>query len=319
MDAYFYEAFAEETDELRRLIGDSMDCGFTADTIQESKHTVPPAPLISIRTQSIIPETWAPRVRGILSRSTGYDHLLAYRAVVADVPKLGYLEEYSTRAVAEHALLLVAALLRKLPQQMRQFSRFDRDGLTGRECLGTKLLVVGVGRIGSEIVKVAGGMGFDVRGVDIIPNRPHVSYVSAEQGLAWAEVIVCAMNLTNENRGYFSQEKLRRAPPGLIFVNIARGEHAPLIDLLPLCRERHLGGVGLDVFDEEPSLAAALRHPSAGESEHVRLVRELLDFPNVILTPHNAFNSEEAVARKSEMTIRQIQTFLQTGDFLWKV
>ena len=148
MDAFFYEAFEEEAAALRRYLPPQVRAGFTWKTIQEAGDAEPPAPLISIRTQSALPAAWTGKVRGIVSRTTGFDHLVGIQ-----IP-YGYLPHYCSRAVAEQAILLMMALLRKLPQQTGQFPKFHRDGLTGRECAGKKLLVVGVGDIGLEIVKI---------------------------------------------------------------------------------------------------------------------------------------------------------------------
>ena len=80
-DIFFYEAFAEEAEQLLFYAnGTGLRVGHSPLTIQETGHTAPPAPVISLRTQSVLPPAWAPQLRGILSRSTGYDHLNAYRA-----------------------------------------------------------------------------------------------------------------------------------------------------------------------------------------------------------------------------------------------
>ena len=302
MDIHFYEAFEEETAALRRFLPAQVRASFAWKTIQEAGDAEPPAPLISIRTQSIIPATWAGKVKGIISRTTGFDHLVGQR-----IP-CGYLLHYCSRAVAEQAILLVMALLRKLPQQTEQFPGFHRDGLTGRECTGKKLLVVGVGNIGSEVVKIGQALGMDVRRVDIIADRADISI---DEGLPWADIIVCAMNLTKENAGYFRYDTLKRARPGVVFVNIARGEFSPTADLVRLLDEKHLGGVALDVFEDEPRLATALR---AGQGTF-----PLLGRPNVILTPHNAFNTAEALERKAEQTVQQIEHFRAHGKFLWPI
>lgn len=320
MDAFFYEAFEEEEVALRSLLGNRFSYELTGETIQEAGHTDPPARLISIRTQSSVPVAWAGKVDAVLSRSTGYDHLIEYRTAMQTPPALGYLEEYATRAVAEHAIMIAMALLRNLPQQIRQFPVFNRDGLTGKECASRNLLVVGVGRIGGEIVKLGRVLGFSVRGVDIAPGKVDVEFVSKEEGLGWADVVICAMNLTQANTGYFSTEALRQGKRGLIFINIARGEHAPLADLVLLLEEGHLGGVGLDVFEDEGILATTMRAHTKGEPPpSVGHARKLLQFPNVILTPHNAFNTEEAVQRKARMSVGQVESFLRTGRFLWQL
>lgn len=319
LDVFFYEAFAEEADALRRLLGLHVACAYTTKTIQESGHREPPARIISTRTQSVVPPDWAGRMGGVLSRSTGYDHLKAFRALI-DIPvPCGYLEEYATRAVAEHALLMLMGLLRRLPLQQAQFPAFERDGLTGLECKGRRLLVVGVGRIGGELVQVAQALGMEVRGVDIVVRHPHVQYVKRIDGLRWADAVVCAMNLTEKNHGYFTADILRESKRGVVFVNIARGEQSPLSEMVTLLEEGHLGGLGLDVFEDEPAVAGALRDPSAPFSAGAELVKRILTYPNVLCTPHNAFNTSEAVDRKAAFTVTQINHFLKHGDFLWRI
>jgi D-lactate dehydrogenase len=308
MDVYFYEAFEEEVEALRKRLPSRLQAGFTGKTIQEQGDGEPPARLISIRTQSVLPKGWDAKLSGIVSRTTGYDHLVGRQ-----IP-CGYLPLYCSRAVAEQAILLMMALLRRLPMQMAQFPRFHRDGLTGRECDGKNLLVVGVGNIGSEVARIGQGLSMHVRGVDILQKHPFVSHVSLEEGLPWADVIVCAMNLTAENAGYFRYETLQRAKRGALFINVARGEFSPLADLARLLDEEHLGGVALDVYENESRLSVALR---SGQTP--KELSGLLDRPNVIFTPHNAFNTAEAVERKAEQTVQQIEYFLEHGKFLWPV
>ena len=303
MDVYFYEAFEEEVAALRRYLPAKISAGFSGKTIQETGDWEPNAPLISIRTQSVVPPSWSVKVRGIISRTTGYDHLVGQK-----IP-YGYLPHYCSRAVAEQAILLVMALLRKLPAQVAQFPKFHRDGLTGQECTGKRLLVVGVGSIGAEVVKIAQALGMEARGVDLVQRQDSVSYVSIDEGLPWADIIVCAMNLTDVNAGYFRHETLKRAKHGVVFVNIARGELSPTNDLVQLLDEGHLSGLALDVYENESALAVALR---SGKTAF-----PLSGRPNVILTPHNAFNTFEAVDRKAEQTIQQIQHFQEHGAFLW--
>jgi D-lactate dehydrogenase len=319
VDIYFYEAFEEEAKSLKSLINSQFTYEMTDKTIQEIGHTTPPARLISIRTQSIIPTEWADKLDGIQSRSTGYDHLKKYLEVIHKPLPCGYLEEYATRAVAEHAILLMMSLMRRIPQQMVQFRNFNRDGLTGGECSGKNLLVVGVGRIGDEIVKIGSALGMNIRGVDIVQRHKDVQYIGKEEGTSWADVIICSMNLTNENRGYFSYNLLKHAKPGVLFVNIARGEHAPIAEMLRLVQERHLGGLGLDVFEDEPTVAVALRSEYTNTFPAAQLIKELLQYPNVLFTPHNAFNTMEAVQRKSQFSIDEILYFLENKDFHCRV
>jgi len=170
------------------------------------------------------------------------------------------------------------------------------------------------------VVQIGKGLGMNVLSVDIAEKYPDVSYVSIEEGLPQADIVVCAMNLTLENGGYFNYKLLKRGKPGLIFVNIARGELSPMNDLLHLIDEKFLGGVALDVYDKENELATLLRRGSTHNRRMETLVTlELTKRPNVILTPHNAFNTQEAVERKSAHSIQQISHFLEKGHFLWPV
>ena len=114
MDLYLFEVFAEEAEELRRCLGENISYEMTPAAIQESGLADPPARLISIRTQSIIPAAWADKLDGILSRSTGYDHLLRFRRETGTTLPCGYLREYASRAVAEHAIVLLLMLLKKI-------------------------------------------------------------------------------------------------------------------------------------------------------------------------------------------------------------
>ncbi len=319
MDVFLYEVFEEEEALFRQYAGQSFSYEVTNKTIQEACHKEPPARLISIRTQSFVPPEWTGRLNGILSRSTGYDHLVAFRQKTGARIPCGYLDEYATRAVAEHALMLILALVRRLTVQLAKFQSFNRDEITGMECRGRNLLVVGVGRIGTEVLEIGRSLGMNVRGVDLVQDNRGVEYVSPQEGISWADVIVCSMNLTEENARYFSYEKLSRSRAGVIFVNIARGELSPLRDLLRLLREGRLGGVGLDVFEDEGNLALALRSGQVSETNSAGVVHEMLKYPNVIMTPHNAFNTMEAIERKTRMTIDQISYFLKYGDFERKV
>lgn len=314
----FYEAFAEEARALRWRLPAGLRAHFTPQTVQEKGDPSPPAPLVSIRTQSWIPSAWAPQLTGLLTRSTGFDHVQRWREQTGFERPCGYLPRYCVRAVAEHALMLGMALLRRLPQQLRQFVAFDRDGLTGGECLGRTLTVVGVGNIGREIAHLGRALGMRVLGVDLVRRHPEIRYVSPRRGLAEAHLLVCAMNLTDRNRGYFNRRTWRQVRRGAMFVNIARGELSPTADLTWALDRGLLGGVGLDVFEEEGEAAVALR-AAHHRNPAARALRALVRRPNVLLTPHNAFNTEEAVRRKAEQTIEQVVFFLKHGRFQWPV
>lgn len=319
VDVYFYEAFQEEADELRSILPEGILAEYTPATIQETGHAAPPAKLISIRTQSQIPLAWAPQLDAILTRSTGYDHLRAYAAATGAPLALGYLPLYCHRAVAEQAMLLWMALLRRLPVQVRQFRTFHRDGITGRECLAKTLVVVGVGNIGHEVCRLGAALDMRVLGVDIEPIRGDVAYVDIDVALPQADVLVCAMDLNASNLGYFNRTRWQQIKPGAVFVNVSRGELSPTTELLAALEAGQLSGVGLDVFDHEAVLATSLRSGTVTSDAEVAATLALAHRDDCILTPHNAFNTAEAVFRKSEHSVEQLVAWHKEGAFLWPV
>jgi D-lactate dehydrogenase len=313
LNVYFYEAFKEEEAFLRKYLPAEITAGFIRHTIQESGHTELPAPIISIRTQSAIPDDW--RMSAILTRSTGYDHIHKY----TDKAECGYLPLYCARAVAEQAMMLMLCLLRKLPKQIKHFETFYRDHLTGHEALDKTMVIYGVGNIGHEIYKIASAFGMKTYGVDIVKRHDDVNYISKEEGLKAADVIVCAMNLTAENLHYFNYDCLSHARKGVIFINVARGEFSPSRDLLALMNDNRIAGLALDTYNKESILAESLRTRTASDDEEVKATLELHQKDNVIFTPHNAFNTHQSVERKAKQSIEQIEHFLKKNEFVWKV
>jgi D-lactate dehydrogenase len=315
-DVVFFEAFEEEQKLLKKLCPKRINAEFTTKTIQESSLKKAPSGLISVRTQSKIPLSWAKNLEGILTRSTGFEHILDYKKETKTCALLGYLPLYCARAVAEQAFLMIFNLLRRAKQQQESLLSFNRDGLTGRECQDKKVLVIGVGNIGAEIVDMAKGMRMKVEGVDIDRKQPSLEYTDLVSGLAWAEIVVCACSLTDETKNMLSYKTLRRVKKGTIFVNVARGEISPLKDLKRLLDEQILGGLGLDVYENEDVVAHYLRsNQTKPADEKTAIVLELYKRDNVILTPHNAFNTREALERKAQQSMESAASFLVEKKF----
>ncbi len=312
-DVIFYEVFEEEKKALKKFLSPKIRARFVSKPVQERDEALPSAKLISIRTQSRIPPRWAAHLNGIFTRSQGYDQLVSCHRAAGKNIACGYIREYCSRAVAEQAVLVMLALLRKLKKQMDCFGTFSRDGLTGMECRGRHAFVIGVGRIGAEIVVLTRGLGMAVKGVDPRRKGKGIEYVSLAKGLPWADVIFCACPLTDKTNAMLNYNVLRKAKKGAFFVNISRGEISPAKDLARLLSEGILGGIGLDVFDEEHLLADSLRARRA--DVHVRRILGLKDKDNVIFTPHNAFNTQEALEEKARLSVAAVEHFLRRGTF----
>lgn len=319
LDVMFYEVFLEEESFFRRLLPKHIKADFTSKTIQEDPNHELLSSVISIRTQSCIPKVWAQRLKGILARSTGYDHLLEYRKSTNLHIPCGYLADYCSRAVAEQAALIIMALMRKLEKQLSCFNAFKRDDLTGYECQGKNVLVIGVGHIGAEIVDICRGLRMNVCGVDIAPKINDLKYVPLEKGIPWADIVVCSLPLTTTTCGLLNFDLLKHAKSGMIFINISRGEISPISDLRKLLSKGILGGLGMDVYQEESHLAEYLRGHCKVVKESTQEILRLKEMDNVLFAPHNAFNTYEALERKVKKSIESIEMFLSEQRFLYPI
>ena len=221
ISAVFYEAFEEEEQLLINYLPQKHKYLFTDKTIQETQHELPPALIISTRTQSQIPLNWAGRISALITRSTGYDHISKFLTETqTDIPA-AYLPDYAGRAVAEQAMLMWTALLRKFDIQKKSFKTFNRNGLTGREVLNRTIAIIGGGRIGSQIANIAHGLGMNLLGVDIKPNfefaeKCDLKYVSLDDALKDAEIVVCALPLTDLTDKMLNHSCLSQVPPKFI-------------------------------------------------------------------------------------------------------
>lgn len=313
-DVAFFEVFEEEKKVFKKYLPNKVRAFFAPLTIQETKISGPPARLISIRTQSLIPTSWSQHIDGILTRSQGHDHLTKFIQQSRRKVVCGYLGDYCSRAVAEQAIMFYFMLLRKAKQQMSNFDVFKRDNIAGQEVLNKRALVVGVGQIGQQLVLLCRALGMVVRGVDIVQRRDDLEYVSLKAGLQWADVIFCTLPLTQRTQGLLNYKSLRPVKRAPFLINISRGEITPISDIKNLIYTNILSGVALDVFENEPQLAQDLRNKrflKAWEKDLLALKEE----PNVIFTPHNAFNTREALERKAYLSVQSVLDFLKKGKF----
>ncbi|MBM7830691.1 phosphoglycerate dehydrogenase-like enzyme [Agromyces cerinus] len=204
--------------------------------------------------------------------------------------------------VAEHALVLVLAVLRELPRRVRATS-WQADEL-GRTLYGANVVIVGAGGIAVELIRLLQPFGTRVT----VVRRSTEPVVGAErtlptarlgEALADADVVVLAAALTGDSRGLIGEGELQRMPRGAVLVNVARGGLVDTEALVAALTSGHLGGVGLDVTDPEPLPAG---HP-------------LWQAPNCIVTPHVADTEEMTVPLFAERISQNVRAFLGDGDF----
>lgn len=261
-----------------------------------------------------------PNLKLITTRSTGYDHIdidaCSRRGIaVANVPT------YGENTVAEHVFGLLLTLSHRLDQAIERTRRgdFSARGLQGFDLRGKTIGIVGTGAIGRHTAAIARGFGMNVLAYDIAPDsewaaRHGVEYVGFDRLLAESDVISLHVPSTPQTRNLLSRPQFDQMKTGVVIINTARGD---LIDMRAFTRalaEGKVAGAGLDVLTEEPTLreeAEVLR--SVYERQHglesLLADHVLLRLRNVVVTPHSAFNTREAVGRILQTTIDNIRAF----------
>jgi D-lactate dehydrogenase len=261
-----------------------------------------------------------PELKLIATRSTGYDHIdLVYcrsRGIaVSNVP------DYGDSTVAEHAFALLLAVARHLVEAVERTRRgnFSQTGLRGFELRDKTLGVVGTGRIGRRAIEIARGFGMTVVAFDVHPDqdaarRLGFRYADLDAVLAAADVLTLHVPATPQTAGLLSDRAFGLMRPGAVLINTARGNVVDVPALVRVLADGRLRAAGLDVLPQEPLIreeAQIFRAASADGFDLKALVANhvLLRFPNVIVTPHNAYNTDSAVRRIIETTVANIEAF----------
>lgn len=261
-----------------------------------------------------------PKLRFIATRSTGYDHIhlatcTARGIIVSNVP------DYGDATVAEHTFALLLGVARHLVEAVdrTRHGSFSQSGLRGFELREKTLGVIGTGRIGRRVIEIAKGFGMTVIAFD---TRPHQAY-AAQQGfqyqdldkvLAQSDIITLHVPSTAATAGMLSDPQFARMKRNVVIINTARGNVIDIPALVRALGEERVGAVGLDVLPHEPLIreeAMIFRSPTPTEYDLKALVANhvLLRFPNVLVTPHIAYNTESAVRRIIDTTLDNIRSF----------
>jgi len=218
---------------------------------------------------------------------------------------------YSPHAVAEHTLALILALDRKIHRAWNRVreGNFALDGLMGRELHGRTVGVVGTGEIGAVVAKIlAAGFGARVLAHDPREN-PAVTavggrYVPLPALLAESEIVTLHCPLTPDTRHLIRNERLALMRDGALLINTGRGALTDARDLVDALKSGKLGGVALDVYEEEDNLFG---RDHSGEIIADDIFARLLTFPNVVITGHQAYFTEPALRAIAETTVDNVR------------
>lgn len=223
---------------------------------------------------------------------------------------------YSPHAVAEHAVALLLALNRHLHKAYNRVreGNFELGGLLGFDLYGKTVTVVGTGKIGAVFAKIMLGFGCRVIGVDAYVNQElldlGVTYSPLEEALAQSEVVSLHCPLTAETRHLLNEQTVALMKSGALVVNTGRGALVDTKALIAALKSGKLGGLALDVYEEEDKLFFD-DHSHEVISDDVFM--RLTTFPNVIITGHQAFFTQEALDGIAGTTIANITEFESKG------
>lgn len=262
-----------------------------------------------------------PALKLIATRSTGYDHIdagycRARGILIANVPV------YGENTVAEHVFALLLAISHRLPEAIERArsGRFSPEGLQGLDLAGKTMGVIGTGNIGRHVVRIAKGFSMDVVAHDIHPDAQLPAalgfrYLDFGELLKTSDVISLHVPAAARTQNLLSAAEFDLMKKGVIVINTARGNLIDSHALIMALRSGKVAGAGLDVLPDEPLIreeAELICSIYEGRHDLRDLVAGhiLLHMPNVIVTPHSAFNTREAVQRIVDTTVGNIEAYL---------
>jgi D-lactate dehydrogenase len=227
---------------------------------------------------------------------------------------------YSPYAVAEHAVALLLALNRKIPRANNRVHdlNFSLNGLVGFDLHGKTAGIIGTGKIGRVVAEILRGFGMKVLAFDPFPlpdwaAKAGVEYTDAKTLARESAVITLHVPLTPETNHIVNRETIELTKPGTIIVNVSRGALVDTKALLEALKSGHLGGVALDVYEEEEGV---FFEDLSGQVLQDDDLARLLTFPNVLITAHQAFLTREALAEIARVTVENLRAFGRGEPFL---
>jgi D-lactate dehydrogenase len=299
MELKFLETkLTEDTAELAK--GCEVVCVFVNDTVNAA----------------VIDKLYEYGVKMIALRCAGYNNVdvaHAYGKIhVVHVPA------YSPYAVSEHAAALLLTSIRRIHKaynRTRDFN-FSISGLTGFDLHGKTVGVIGTGKIGRIFIDICRGFGMNVLAFDKFPaegldNGDTIRYAELDELFAQSDIISLHCPLTDETHHMIDENAIEKCKKGVIILNTSRGAIVDAPALLEGIKSRKIGAACLDVYEEESDL---FFEDNSGHILDDDILARLISMPNVIVTSHQAFLTEEALENIAETTVDNIRTFAETGQ-----
>ncbi len=249
-----------------------------------------------------------PNLKFITTRSTGFDHIDCEYAQTKGI-KISNVPAYGSHTVAEFTFALLLNLSRKIcdaGHQIKNNGDFSiLPFLQGFDLDGKTIGVIGTGKIGKNVIRIAKGFNMNILAYDLYPDvnfakENNFEYKNFLEVISQSDIITLHTPYTKENHHLINRENISLMKKGIYLINTARGELVDTEALIYGLKEGIIAGAGLDTIEGERELKKGNSIP-------------ILDMPNVIITPHIAFFSREAEARIMETSIEDIKSFISNN------
>ena len=225
---------------------------------------------------------------------------------------------YSPYAVAEHAAALLLTLDRKIYkayQRTRKYN-FTLNGLLGFDIHGKTVGVVGTGKIGTCFIDIMKGFGTNIIAYDVYPNEELAKekgfkYVTLDELYKKSDIISLHCPLTEDNTKMINKDTIQKMKKGVVIINTSRGKLIDTEDLIYELEQEHIGGLGLDVYEDEEEF---FLNDMSNSYIRDKDLSTLLTMPNVVVTSHQAFFTKEALNKIASDTCENIKNIFENGE-----
>ena len=276
------------------------DCRYQEDLFINKK-LLAKAEIIIIRTGTKIDRDFLRKtssLKFIITGTSGFDHI-DLKATGQKGVRCFHLPDIQTRAVTELTFFMILAVCRKIPLAWEQIQRgvWERQFLLGEEIGGQRLGIVGLGRVGGSVARIAKAFGMEVSAFDpyLEKSQSGVSMLGFEELMKSSDIVSFHVPKTKKTRQMIKRETLQWMSPCAKLINMSRGDVVNQKDLINHLEENPHFKVGLDVFQAEP----------------LSLDSPLLKFQNVVLTPHIGGSTEESLKESSKLALKKALDLLR--------
>lgn len=260
-----------------------------------------------------------PKLKAVLTASTGFDHI---DLIACDKKNIWAcnVPSYGENTVAEQAMALLLSISRKIPQSLERTRKgdFTTDAsLRGFDLKGKTMGVIGTGKIGKHVIRMAKGFEMNVIAFDAFKDEKFAKeagfvYKPLDQVYKEADVLSFHVPYMKETHHMFNMKSLKVLKKGVVVINTARGPVIETDALLDGIKKKVIAFAGLDVLEDEKDMVdeKQLLSKDFQKAKDLKTMledHELMDHPNVIVTPHNAFNTIEALTRILDTTIENLK------------